>query len=612
MLRYIAILWDATDPHANQRAADTGTKFFNLSSHWRRVFSAPGLMVFADLSAAPCTLTYRLPAEAGVILGRLFPAPTSGSRDIPTPLIDEAAALSMVETSGAHLIRNYWGAYVGFMRDADGSHSFAIRDCSGKIPCYRINLNGVHICCADLSDLRQAGLMSFTSNWRYLAAFIYVPRLQIRESAFNEVTELLAGDCFEIQHNAVRQFSAWDPATICSSGWMTDHADARSAMCATAQYCIDSWAFPFRSIAVRASGGLDSSIVLGCLSKSRNRPKIICINEYADDSNDDERKYARLATSRAGVRLVEQLRSPAKPALDPALIAAQRTGKPSISSLERANEIDPINQIVNEEGAESVWTGQGGDHLFYQMKTTYGAADHFSHWGFGSNFLGSVRDSAHLAREPYYAVLRDAVRLARHRQRWIPPLLSVSKPCFVNPELIRGDIQEYVSTPWAHNVQHLPKGKQYQILLLAECLNRHRTMPGLELAEEHHPLQSQPLMELCLRIPSYVLQKGGRQRALARDAFGDILPKAIAHREDKGETAWFIREFIRRNELPIREAVLDGVLVRERIVVRSELEPYLMKRQPMRAEQYWALLACLASELFLRSWNEHPVKAVAF
>jgi asparagine synthase (glutamine-hydrolysing) len=609
MLRYISILWDATDFHASRRAADTSIKFSSLPNLWQRIFSAPGLVVFTNLSAAPYALAYMLPGEAGVILGRLFPASTHGSSDMRTPLIDEAAAFRMVETSGAHLIRRYWGAYVGFMRSADGSYSFAIRDCSGKIPCYRTSLNGVHICCADLSDLHQSGLVSFTTNWRYLAAFIYVPRLQIRECAFNEVTELLAGDCFEMRRNVVRQFSAWDPATICGPGWISDYADARSVMCATAQYCIDSWALPFRSIAVRTSGGLDSSIVLGCLSRSVNPPKIICINEYADDANDDERKYARLAASRAGMRLVEQLRSPTKPALDPALIAAQRTGKPSISSLERANEIDPINQIVNKECAQSVWTGQGGDHLFYQMKTTYGAADHFSHWGFGRNFLGSVRDSAHLAREPYYTVFRDAVRLARHRQRWIPPLLSVSKPCFVNSELIRDDIQEYVSTPWARDVQHLPKGKQYQILLLAECLNRHRTMPGLELAEEHHPLQSQPLMELCLKIPSYLLQKGGRQRALARDAFGDILPTAIAHREDKGETAWFVREFIRRNELPIREAVLDGVLVRERIVMRSELEPYLMKQQPMRAEQYWALLACLASELFLRTWSEHPVRA---
>ncbi|HEY3654889.1 MAG TPA: asparagine synthase C-terminal domain-containing protein [Steroidobacteraceae bacterium] len=611
MLRYVSVLWDATDPYTSQRAADAGKKLDRLSNGWQRIFSAPGLMVFTDLGRASYAAIYTLPAEAGIILGRLFPTVARTTACTQTPLVDEAAALRMVETSGAHLIQRYWGAYVAFMRNATGSHALAIRDCSGKIPCYRTSHSGVHICCADLSDLEQAGLRSFTTNWQYLAAFIYVPRLQIRDCAFKEVTELLAGDCFEIRQRVVRQFSAWDPGKICDSGWISDYADARSVMRATTQYCIDSWASHFLSLAVRASGGLDSSIVLGCLSKSANRPKIICINEYADNTNDDERKYARLATSLAGVRLVEHLREPTKPALDSVLIAAQRTGKPSISSLERANEIDPINQIVSKESAQSVWTGQGGDHLFYQMKTTFGAADHFSHSGFGGNFLGSVRDAAHLSREPYYAVFRDAVRLARRRQRWTPPLLLVSKPYFVNPDLVRGDIQEYVTTPWASSVQHLPKGKQYQIQLLAECLNRHRTMPGLELAEEHHPLQSQPLMELCLKIPSYVLQKGGRQRALARDAFGDVLPNAIAGREDKGETEWFVREFIRRNELPIREAVLDGALVRERIVIRSELEPFLMKRQPMRTEQYWALLACLASELFLRSWSERPGRAAA-
>ena len=38
-------------------------------------------------------------------------------------------------------------------------------------------------------------------------------------------------------------------------------------------------------------------------------------------------------------------------------------------------------------------------------------------------------------------------------------------------------------------------------------------------AERISPLFSQPLMELCLRIPTYVLTEGGWDRAVARRAF---------------------------------------------------------------------------------------------
>jgi asparagine synthase (glutamine-hydrolysing) len=611
MLRYVSILWDATSPRATEYAAMATTSLARLKDRWHCALKASGLSVFTNIDNSMSDVVYVLPENAGIILGRLFAFDSETSRVTRIPSINQNMAARMVETSGAFLTERFWGSYVAFMRNPDGTRTFAIRDCSGKVPCYRTTYNNVHICCADLSDLQELELPPFTINWRYLAAFIYVDRMQVRDCAFNEVTELLAGDCFEIKRGIPHLFSLWNPGNLGEAGPVADYATARSTLRATTQLCIDAWASVYRSIVVRASGGLDSSIVLGCLSRSVNRPNIVCANEFSDDPSDDERRYARLATSRAGVRLVEHLRAPTKFVMDPSIIAAQKIGKPNISSLVRANEIEPINAIVHSARAESVWTGQGGDHIFYQMKTSLSAADYFSHHGFRRGFLASVADAARLSREPYYVVLRDATRLARHQGRWVPPLLKVTKPYFVNPDFIGKDIQEYVSTPWASLIQHLPKGKQYQILLLAECLNRHRTMPGAELVDEHHPLQSQPLMELCIRTPSYVLLKGGRQRALARDAFGDCLPDAVAHREDKGDTSWFVREFIRRNERSVREALLDGVLVRERIVARAALEPYLVNRHPMRVEQYWALLACLACEGWIRSWSGSTIKAAA-
>lgn len=142
-----------------------------------------------------------------------------------------------------------------------------------------------------------------------------------------------------------------------------------------------------------------------------------------------------------------------------------------------------------------------------------------------------------------------------------------------------------------------------QIHFLAEVLNRHRPIPRLRLVEEHHPLMSQPIIELCLRIPTYLLVKGGRDRALARDAFRDIIPHEIYQRRDKGSTGQHAIELMRRSGKFLNEMLLDGVLVREGIVDRRSVESFSTNSTPIRPEHYFPLIACIACEVWLNTWN---------
>jgi asparagine synthase (glutamine-hydrolysing) len=172
---------------------------------------------------------------------------------------------------------------------------------------------------------------------------------------------------------------------------------------------------------------------------------------------------------------------------------------------------------------------------------------------------------------------------------------------FVNADALPENCDEYVANPWTEEMDDLPKTKQVQIGLLADLVNRHKHMPGAERAYQRHPLQSQPLMELCLTIPTYVLAQGGRRRGLARDAFEDRVPRAIIEREDKGETSARIRAMIRENEPFLRCTLLDGVLVQERIVSRRALEAILVNGLSWRPENYWALLGCVTAEIWART-----------
>src|SRR3569833_951549 len=65
--------------------------------------------------------------------------------------------------------------------------------------------------------------------------------------------------------------------------------------------------------------------------------------------------------------------------------------------------------------------------------------------------------------------------------------------------------------------------------------------------ERTFPLLSQPLVELCLRVPTHVLIKGGRDRALARRAFEGHLPSEIVRRAAKGRADQHVRNILDAN-----------------------------------------------------------------
>lgn len=176
------------------------------------------------------------------------------------------------------------------------------------------------------------------------------------------------------------------------------------------------------------------------------------------------------------------------------------------------------------------------------------------------------------------------------------------------PEALPENISEYISHPWTTNVGSIPPGKQQQIDFLAEVLNRHRPLPRFEYAYEHHPLLSQPLIELCLQIPTYLLVRGGRQRALAREAFVDRVPREILARETKGDTTPSVTSAFRNSRTFLRELLLDGMLVRQGIVSRQSLEPYITLHEPFKQRQMHPLLSCVASELWARSWADQSFK----
>ncbi|MGH8260947.1 MAG: asparagine synthase-related protein, partial [Steroidobacteraceae bacterium] len=351
-----------------------------------------------------------------------------------------------------------------------------------------------------------------------------------------EITELLAGECFEVRGSTATQCIAWNPVAIAADRRSGAGAESAQRLLDVTRRCIDAWSSVHPRILLCLSGGLDSAIILGCLAASSGDSTVICINHHADDAESDERTYARLAAERAGVTLIEAKWDATTFGFDSRMLALPPLPKPGYSQCARLMQLESLNAVVERHAADAVWKGQGGDHLFLKASGIACAADFFIERGIAPGLFRAVGDEARLASQPYASVFRSALSVRHGRRRDARNRSPSRPPCFLHPEIPKSDLDRQILHPWLMDDRALPPGKRRHVELIADVTNRHRHLPDKELAYEHHPLLSQPIIEQCLRIPTYRLLQGGRHRSLAREAFADFVPSEILGRESKGGT----------------------------------------------------------------------------
>jgi asparagine synthase (glutamine-hydrolysing) len=112
------------------------------------------------------------------------------------------------------------------------------------------------------------------------------------------------------------------------------------------------------------------------------------------------------------------------------------------------------------------------------------------------------------------------------------------------------------------------------------------------------PLSSQPVYEMCARIPVDIHFDAGSIRGLARRVFADVVPAPILRRQWKDRPLLFVPEVIQRNVGYLRETLLDGALVRQGILNRSALE-LALRTGPTRSA---AIGAEIVNHLDLELW----------
>ncbi len=600
MFRYVAFIWNDQEPAAREAARALLQRHAASGQDWRVALRGGGAEVRYVKSGTCSSAAYLLAEGDGVVLGKLFArSPEGGSTPAP-PELGAADSRAMLDSNGRHLIESFWGRYVAFLLDAPARATWVVRDPSAGLPCYLVRCRGVDIYFSWIDDITALLDAPPEVNWSYLIAAVSFLRQHSHGTALREVTQVLAGECVETRAGVSKRFFYWDPLQIANTEAIEDLGAAVAAMRQCVRDVVHAWASCHDHVLLSLSGGLDSSIVLACLKDAPSRPRVTCFHYYPLGADLDERGFARAAAAKAGLELIERSRDSSY-SLQPLLTihrAPEPTNYPYFLEHSRLDA-----QLAAEHGATAIVIGHGGDQLFYQDRAEWAPGDFLHRRGLRPGVLRVALDAAQMDQISFWQVLRQAAAGYFAHRRWsILQEAGRMRPLLVPAKVAEAKRSGTFLHPLLRHPRGAPSGKLWHAHQISQPFDFYDPLGRAGDAERLSPLFSQPLMELCLRIPTYVLTQGGWDRTVARRAFYHDLPPEIRNRRAKGGIEEHLRLTLEHNRGFLRELLLDGALVREGVVDPTRLAEVLSGRATPIAAGSGELLEYAGTEAWLLSW----------
>lgn len=554
------------------------------------VFNDAGLLVLAN-AAAP---TVTVEGCGGVIMGALF---HRDARATPVTPGDTLLGRSLVQSRGETLLTGAWGGYVAMVWDGTERALDVLRDPSGGLPCFQASSQGLDLFFSDIEPVLGLGVLQPAVDPSFLAHHLTFPHLRSVRTGLLGVSEVLAGTRVRVGPGGTERAIVWSPWRFAEpKAQLGERNEAVRQLREEAERCVNAWGALSQSILLELSGGLDSSIVAACLAG--RRAAITCVTMVTPDPGADERRYAALTAAAIGAPLVEAFLQAAPVELCRA--PQTRLPRPGLGALQQA-----VDMVLMPEAqrlsADAFFGGGGGDNVFCYLVTAAPAVDALRTRGLGATVLTAIDNLAQIngctAWHAAYLTAKKALRPLRHP--WRPDL------CFINPAAAPDQPDPH---PWLDWPARTLPGKIEHVANLVRIQSAPDGKERPALAPVRHPLLSQPVVELCLQIPSWMWISGGQDRSVARDAFRDRLPAEILDRRTKGEFFDFTRSIYARNRTVLADHLVGGWLDRAGLLDGAAIKAYFADRE-IRDARFHRLLDIAGVETWARSWSDPNILA---
>ncbi|MEO7679090.1 MAG: asparagine synthase-related protein, partial [Sphingomonas sp.] len=534
-----------------------------IDTAFRLVRSSTRSAIFADAGG--------LRFDQGIVIGPVFRRGSMSALDA----LSATDGASIAASQGRFLIDAHWGGYVAFI-DKDETFS-VLRAPLGDLPCLIGRIEGALVVASDVGLLKTAGVKTEV-DFDALARHVAIPDLRRAETCLAGVDELQGGICLTLSGDEPSDAEMWSPWTFADAARQVyDRVEAARQVREAILHSVTVSSAGVGPVVLKLSGGLDSSIVAAALMAAGR--ETTALNLVTDDRAGDERHYARIVANACAIDLVERRRT--IEAIDLAASAAAHLPRPTARSFAQASA-HHAEGLAHDIGGGAIMDGGGGDNVFCSLQSVRPVIDCLVADRGWRSAITTARSVATLAQVSQWTVLRRALI---GRARGVSSYAFPRDLRLLSPKAIKAshDADEH---RWLRAPSGALPGKAAHIGLIAAAQSVIEGFDPMDPVSALSPLITQPVVEACLAVPSWLWFDDGRNRAIARQAFADLLPETIVRRRSKGGPDGFIAELYRANRAQIRDWLLDGLLVAHDMLDRPALEAVLAEQGPVRRHDF--------------------------
>ncbi|MBL4837527.1 MAG: asparagine synthase [Kordiimonadaceae bacterium] len=610
MYRYLSLIWNEADSQATETAEFLTTYFQGTKTKWDVAYGGKGLRVLHTGEEKNRTQAYALDTQqdgsGGVVLGKLFNRAKRMDSIPGNAELGVGEARKVINSAGRHLVDDYWGSWVAFFQAGNKKH--VLVDPIGTFCCFSTHYRGVEIYFTYVPDIASCEFLSFSIDWIPIARNIRYG-FEHTETGLKEMDKVPSGQCITITPWATEKTLYWNPQKISQTDVIEDVQEAEATLRQMLLTTVAALVEPYDNVFLQL-GGLDSSIVLACLREAPTTPEITCVNIFHDSPMGDERYYTRKATNHVGVKLIEYPEGTAN--LDfKVMLNTRKVARPYFHAQVLGLEKDML-RMTAENGGQAIFGGRGGDEILYATRSNYGAIDYLKSHGLQPSLLRLAMEAARIQSLSVWSILPKIIRDGYGNKQWdFYKDLGIGKTRILTEEiqdLIKPDGSVH---PWVMQKHGVPPGKldhimTYTMGTYSEECKLHPDDHILQI----QPMLSQPVIELCLRIPSWVMTTDGKTRGLARKAFQHFLPPEVIWRESKMAFNNYTQTIVRENSAFLKDMLLGGILVADHIADKAHIEKILRQDHDCEEMDAMNLASLLNAEIWARNWRGKTLESL--
>lgn len=478
---------------------------------------------------------------------------------------------------GEAVLEKLEGMFAFAVWDPRDRSLFLARDRAGEKPLFYTRRGDTFVFASEIKAIVAAGVAASmnVAALPMLLAYGYVPE---SPTIYAGIMRLEPGCAMRVRGGHVERFTYYRPG-FSNAPMSADWATMRATLRTHVERAIEARLESDVPLGAFLSGGVDSSILVGVMSRVLGRKVKTFSIGFRGDPRFDETRYARLAAEAFDTEHHELYIDPASFDAVGALVDAHDGPFGDSSAVPTS-----IVSMQARRHVTVVLSGEGGDELFCGYPRMIAAATFEA-------IPAPLRDAiARVARDP--DARAGDPRLAARARRFLATAMSPLderlfrwNAIFGNlAGLLRGDLHASVDldAPLAWNTRLLadtatarPLSRvldhNFRTYLPYDLLVKSDRCSMAHSLEVRSPYLDTELIELATRLPDTTRRSGTQTKLLLKDAFRDILPPAIVHRAKMGFGmplgTWLrgpLREYIRDFLAPGARmyALLDETVVK--------------------------------------------------